>query len=84
MITLLQETMEPTTFLTDIAQQGIAFGLMGLIIVVLARRVIKLEKKIEDMTDTRFDEVKDNAVIIKNATEAMRDMAHTRCNYEKN
>jgi membrane protein implicated in regulation of membrane protease activity len=80
---LLQESIEPNGILTEVVQQGIAFAILVVIIIVLARRVIKLENKIEEMIDTRFEEVKDNAIIIKDATSAMKDMAHTRCNYEK-
>jgi membrane protein implicated in regulation of membrane protease activity len=62
---LLQESIEPNGILTEVVQQGIAFAILVVIIIVLARRVIKLENKIEEMIDTRFEEVKDNAIIIK-------------------
>lgn len=80
-MTILQ--VEATGLFSEIAQLGIVFTLLVAIIVVLGRRIMKLEKKIEEMTEERFEQIKDNAIIIKDATSAMRDMAHTRCNYAK-
>lgn len=74
--------VESTGLFTDIAQQGIAFGILVAIIIVLARRVMKLEKQIEQMTNDRFKEIGENTIILTNATTAMTEMAKTRCNYE--
>lgn len=60
---------------TSIAQQGIAFTLLIIIIYVLGRRVAKLEKKIEDMIAEEKKEAKENILIIKGATEAMQLVA---------
>lgn len=62
-------------FLGQVVQAGIAFAIMAMIIYVLARRVVKLENKIEQMISDEKKEAKENILIIKGATEAMQKVA---------
>ena len=61
------------SFFTDIAQQGIAFGLLTVIIIVLARRVLSLEKEKKDLIDERRESERESILIVRDATEVMRD-----------
>jgi membrane protein implicated in regulation of membrane protease activity len=61
------------SFFTDIAQQGIAFGLLAVIIIVLARRVLSLEKEKKDLIDERRESERESILIVRDATEVMRD-----------
>lgn len=72
---ILLQTDIATNFLSEIVQAGIAFTIMVVIIVVLARRVLKLEKKIEEMIADEKKDAKENILIIKGATEAMQKVA---------
>ena len=81
LLTILLQA-EAAGFFDAMMQQGIAFGLMALIIFVLARRIVKLEKKIDDMIDEKMVEAKENTIIIKEATEAMKQHSKVKCNYE--
>lgn len=78
---LLQQ--EATGIFGALMQQGILFGFMGFVIFILARRVVQLEKKIENMTEDKFEEIKDNTLLIQNATNAMTKVAKTRCKYDE-
>lgn len=62
------------SMLTPIAQQGIAFGLLIVIIIVLAKRVQSLEKKIDAIIDERRESEKESILIIRDATEAMKQI----------
>ena len=61
------------SFFTDIAQQGIAFALLAVIIIVLARRVLSLEKEKKDLIDERRESERESILIVRDATEVMRD-----------
>lgn len=73
---------ETAGFFDAMMQQGIAFGLMSLVIIVLARRIIKLEAKIDGMIEDKFEEAKEQAIIIKDATEAMKESNKNKCHYD--
>jgi membrane protein implicated in regulation of membrane protease activity len=68
---LLQAT-EVTGFFDAMMQQGIAFGLMALIIYVLGRRVVKLENDNKDLINSQIDAIKEHTIILKEATEAIK------------
>ena len=72
---VLLQTTEAAGFFDAMMQQGIAFGLMMLIIIVLGRRVLSLEKKIDSMVAEEKADAKESILIIKGATDAMRKVA---------
>lgn len=72
---VLLQTDVATGFLGQVVQAGIAFAIMALIIIVLARRVMSLEREIKQMIAEEKKEAKDNILIIKSATEAMTKIA---------
>lgn len=72
---VLLQTDVAAGFLGQVVQAGIAFAIMAMIIYVLARRVVKLENKIEQMISDEKKEAKENILIIKGATEAMQKVA---------
>lgn len=74
--------LEATSLFSDIAQMGMVFTVLVAIIVVLGRRVIKLEKKIDDLNNERFKEVAESTLLLKDATEAMKEVSKTRCKYD--
>ena len=67
--------VEATGLFSDVAQLGIVFTLLVAIIVVLGRRVVKLEKVIEGMHLENKTEAKEQILIIKGASEAMKKVA---------
>lgn len=54
------------------AQQGVAFAVLVGVIVVLARRVIQLETRIDGLIDERHETMKEVIIVIKDATEAIK------------
>lgn len=72
---ILLQTDVAAGFLGQVVQAGIAFAIMAMIIYVLARRVVKLENKIEQMISDEKKDAKENILIIKGATEAMQKVA---------
>lgn len=72
---MLLQIKESVGLFSDVAQLGVVFGLLVAIIFVLARRVIKLETKIEEMIEVEKAEAKENILIIKNASDAMQEVA---------
>lgn len=71
----LLQTDVATGFLGQVVQAGIAFALLVVIIYVLARRVVSLEKDIKQMISDEKNEAKQNILIIKSATESMEKVA---------
>lgn len=72
---ILLQTDVATGFLGQVVQAGIAFALLVVIIYVLARRVISLEKEMKQMITDEKNEAKQNILIIKSATESMERVA---------
>lgn len=73
-IVLLQTGTE-VGFLSQVAQAGIAFTILILIIYVLARRVVKLETRLESKEKEDKDNAKELVLIIKSATDSMERVA---------
>ena len=72
---MILQVEESVSLFTEIAQLGVVFTLLIAIIFVLGRRVMNLEKKIEEMIGLEKLEAKENILIIKNATDAMTEVA---------
>lgn len=54
------------------AQQGVAFAVLVGVIIVLARRVLQLETRVDNLIDERHETMKEVILVIKDATEAIK------------
>lgn len=59
---------------TNAAQLGVAFSLLVGIVFVLAKRVLTLEKKIENLTDEKFEIYKEVLEISNESTNTMKSV----------